>query len=265
MPETPEDRLDRALVARGLARSRTLAVKLIEAGAVSVDGQVASKAALQVGQRNHILVASTPAQHYVSRAAFKLLGALDVFDVNPSGRRCLDAGASTGGFTQVLLEREAAHVDAVDVGHGQLADPLRQDSRVRVFEGLNLRNLTLADIDVPVSLVVADVSFISLTLLLGPLAAVTENGGEIIVMVKPQFEVGRDRLARTGVVNSENERRRAVAAVAEAAVAEKLTLTGLSRSPVPGQDGNREYFLWLTKSQGESAQSVEEFLSQAWN
>ncbi|WP_413250620.1 TlyA family RNA methyltransferase [Sinomonas flava] len=245
-------RLDLELVRRGLARSRTHAARLIGDGAVRVDGSSVTRASQTVGEGADIHVEATEHDRYVSRAGHKLAGALASFpDIDPRGSRCLDAGASTGGFTDVLLQSGADHVVAVDVGHGQLVDSLRSDPRVEVHEGVNVRDLDPAAIGGPARLTVADLSFISLTLVLSPLAACTQPGGDLLVMVKPQFEVGRERLARTGVVGSDGERRRAVTAVAEAAVAAGLALRGLARSPLPGQDGNVEYFLWLTRPPGQ--------------
>jgi 23S rRNA (cytidine1920-2'-O)/16S rRNA (cytidine1409-2'-O)-methyltransferase len=241
-------RLDQELVARGLARSRTHAAKLVSAGRVAVNGELAAKPARTVEPSDSLAVSSTDAAEYVSRAGHKLAGALEVFDdVAVAGRRCLDAGASTGGFTDVLLRRGAARVAAVDVGHGQLVPELRADPRVEVHEGLNIRYLEASHIGGEVDLVVADLSFISLTLVVGPLAAATRPGGELVLMVKPQFEVGRENLGRTGVVSSPELRRRAVAGVVEAAGRAGLALAGLARSPLPGQDGNVEFFLWLRK------------------
>lgn len=166
-----------------------------------------------------------------------------------AGKRCLDAGASTGGFTDVLLRRGAREVVAVDVGHDQLDPSLRADPRVRVLEGMNVRWMRPEDIGGPAELTVCDLSFISLTLVLEPLAAATVPGGDLVLMVKPQFEVGAERLARTGVVTSEQERARAVEAVAAAARAHGLSVRGRERSPLPGQDGNHEFFLWCRRDQ----------------
>ena len=241
-------RLDQELLARGLARSRTQAAQLIAEGLVTVDSTPANKASQHISAHQVLTVRSAEAHRYVSRAAHKLLGALADFPgVDPAGKRCLDAGASTGGFTQVLLEAGAAEVVAVDVGHDQLVAELRSNSKVRVFEGLNVRDLDGAHIGGQVELTVADLSFISLTLVLAPLAEVTKVGGDLLLMVKPQFEVGRERLAKTGVVSSDQERRRAVGSVARAALEAGLALRGLATSPLPGQDGNLEYFLWLSR------------------
>ena len=240
-------RLDQELVSRGLARSRTHAAKLIAAGRVSLDGLTVSRAAKQVGEEQRLAVQESTDEEYVSRAGHKLAGALDVFnDIGVAGRRCLDAGASTGGFTEVLLRRGAAEVLAVDVGHGQLVETIRNDPRVVVHEGMNVRHLTPAMIGGDVDLVVADLSFISLRLVVGALAAVTRPSGDLVLMVKPQFEVGRDNLGRTGVVGSAELRRSAVSGVVRSAAEAGLRLAGLARSPLPGQDGNVEFFLRLS-------------------
>ncbi|SDE43448.1 TlyA family RNA methyltransferase [Auraticoccus monumenti] len=235
-------RLDRALVEQGLARSRTRARQLVELGRVRVDGVVVSRPAAEVGPQRLEVDDDDP---WVSRAAHKLLGALDDLSVTVP-ERALDAGASTGGFTQVLLSRGCRLVHAVDVGHGQLDPALRADPRVRVHERLNLRELTLAHLDgEPVELVVADVSFISLTLLLPALAAVTRPDGRMLLMVKPQFEVGRERLGRGGVVRDPDLHRETVAAVAAAAADQGWEQQGLAPSRLPGADGNTEFFLLL--------------------
>lgn len=240
------NRLDQELVSRGLARSRTEAGKLIEAQRVSLDGAPCTKASKKVAADVAILVAAAEGEEYVSRAGHKLAGALDVFTtISPKGQRCLDAGASTGGFTDVLLRRGAAQVVAADVGHGQLVAQIREDSRVVVYEGLNVRYLEPESIGGVVDLVVADLSFISLTLVLEALAKATKPGGSLVLMVKPQFEVGREFLNRTGVVTNPQLRRSAVQAVVAKANQVGLALRGLARSPLAGQDGNAEFFLWL--------------------
>ncbi|QIK73230.1 TlyA family RNA methyltransferase [Propioniciclava coleopterorum] len=236
-------RLDAALVARGLARSRGQARDLIDAGRVHVNGAVARKASAAVADADAVTAARDP---WVSRAAHKLLGALAATGTQVAGRRVLDAGASTGGFTQVLLEHGAAHVHAIDVGHGQLVASLRADPRVTARDGLNLRDLTLADVGgVPVDLVVADVSFISLRLLVGPLRAITRPGGEALLMVKPQFEVGRGGLDSRGVLADPALAPGLVDAVAAAAQAAGWRETWRGTSPLPGENGNREFFLRL--------------------
>ncbi|UNK44738.1 TlyA family RNA methyltransferase [Arthrobacter sulfonylureivorans] len=245
-------RLDQELVSRGLARSRTHAAKLIAAGRVSRAGTVLTKASAAVGPGEPLDVAPDSGPDYVSRAGHKLAGALAAFpSVDPVGLRCLDAGASTGGFTDVLLRSGAREVVAVDVGHGQLVDQIRTDSRVRVFEGMNVRYLEAREIGGPVDLTVADLSFISLTLVVEALANATRPNGNLLLMVKPQFEVGRERLARTGVVSSEAERFRAVGNVVSSALEAGLQVRGLAASPLPGQDGNVEYFLWISVPPGK--------------
>ncbi|WP_125616745.1 TlyA family RNA methyltransferase [Specibacter cremeus] len=252
-------RLDQELVTRELARSRTHAAKLIAAGRVRLDGVPATKAAAQIAAGADLSVEADGGPEYVSRAGHKLAGALARFpQVVVAGRRCLDAGASTGGFTDVLLRQGAAHVAAVDVGHDQLVPELRGDDRVDVYEGLNIRYMSAEDIGGPVDLTVCDLSFISLTLVIGPLARATRPGGDLLLMVKPQFEVGRERLARTGVVASDHERKRAVEQVVRAAVDHGLALHGLGVSDLPGQDGNVEYFLWATRIPSAAAHMIEE-------
>jgi 23S rRNA (cytidine1920-2'-O)/16S rRNA (cytidine1409-2'-O)-methyltransferase len=240
-------RLDAELVRRGLARSREQAASLVEAGRVEVRGQVAHKVAAMVDPADPVRVTGEPAtDDYVSRGGHKLAGALDAFTPSGlvvAGRRCLDAGASTGGFTDVLLRRGAAHVVAVDVGYGQIAWSLRTDPRVTVVERTNVRTLTPTAIDGHVDLTVADLSFISLRLVLPALAACTD--GDLALMVKPQFEVGKERLGSGGVVRSPELRAEAVRQVAGQAAALGLGVLGVTASPLPGPSGNVEYFLWL--------------------
>ena len=237
-------RLDHELVARGLARSRAQAQALISAGQVQVDGVVVRRAASSVPTA---AVVEARADRYVSRGAHKLAGALDDLGLAVPAR-VLDAGSSTGGFTQVLLERGARQVIAVDVGTGQLVEPLRSDPRVRLFERTHLRDLTLTYVDEqPVDLVVGDVSFISLTLLLPPLVAVTALDGALLLLVKPQFEVGRERLRSGGVVREDRLRRAAVTAVASAAEELGWTPHATVASRVVGESGNQEYFLLLRR------------------
>ncbi|WP_290657834.1 TlyA family RNA methyltransferase [Kocuria sp.] len=242
------ERLDRALTERGLARSRTVAAGLIKAGRVSVNGSPVTKPSAVVLPEDALEVAATEGEEYVSRAGHKLAGALERFpDVDPAGKRCLDAGASTGGFTDVLLRRGAREVVAVDVGHDQLVPELRADPRVRVHEGLNVRYLDPAQIGGPAQLTVCDLSFISLTLVVPALAAATEPGGDLLLMVKPQFEVGVHALSRTGVVTSEAAREAAVDRVRECARDVGLEVLGTAPSPLPGQDGNVEVFVWCRR------------------
>lgn len=237
-------RLDVAMVERGLARSRTLAARLVREGRVSVDGVTARRPSTRVAGSS---VIEAQAEHWVSRGAHKLLGALtDLGVVVPA--RVLDAGASTGGFTQVVLERGAERVFAVDVGHGQLAPQIAEDPRVVVREGLNLRNLCLEDLDgQPVDLVVGDVSFISLRMLLEPLDAATSPEGRMLLLVKPQFEVGRADLGAHGVVTDETLRAVSVERVLEGAAELGWAEAGRVPSRVTGQDGNQEFFVLLRR------------------
>jgi 23S rRNA (cytidine1920-2'-O)/16S rRNA (cytidine1409-2'-O)-methyltransferase len=242
-------RLGAELVRRRLARSRDHARELIEAGAVKVKGAVATKPATQVEEADPIVVGDVD-DGYVSRGAHKLIGALDAFsEVMVVARDCLDAGASTGGFTQVLLERGAARVLAVDVGYGQLAWPVRTDPRVSVLERTNVRSLTVGDVAFRPSLVVADLSFIPLELVLPALAGVATEDADWVLMVKPQFEVGRAAVG-DGVVRDPVLRRSAVRGVADAARALGLEVRDVAASPLPGPSGNVEYFLWLARGAG---------------
>jgi 23S rRNA (cytidine1920-2'-O)/16S rRNA (cytidine1409-2'-O)-methyltransferase len=238
-------RLDAELVRRGLARSREQAAELIDAGRVLVGGQTATKGATGVEPATAIVVVPDSGPSYASRGGHKLAGALDAFGYDPAGRRALDAGASTGGFTDVLLQRAAAHVVAVDVGYGQLAWSLRTDERVTVVDRTNVRSLTPELIGGPVELVVADLSFIPLGLVLPALVACGRPDADLLPMVKPQFEVGKDRLPAGGVVRDPEHRLEAVRRVAEQAAALGLGVRGITASPLPGPSGNVEYFLWL--------------------
>ncbi len=236
-------RLDQELVRRGLARSRGQAAEAVRAGRVRVNGRPASKPSASVAPADAVDV--DVADHYVSRAAHKLLGALAASGLDIAGR-VLDAGASTGGFTQVALERGAETVYAVDVGYGQLAPAIRDDPRVVVREGLNLRDLTLADVDgEPIDVVVGDVSFISLRLLLAPLLAVLRPDGAALLLVKPQFEVGRGGLDARGVVRDERLRRQCVDDVAAEATRLGWPEAWRGQSGTPGTAGNIEWFLLL--------------------
>jgi 23S rRNA (cytidine1920-2'-O)/16S rRNA (cytidine1409-2'-O)-methyltransferase len=243
-------RLDVALVQRGLVRSRNRAVREIAAGRVTVNGSTAGKASAQVADDD--VLELTSADPWVARSAHKLLGALTDFGLTgfPTGLVCLDAGASTGGFTQVLLEHGARHVYAVDVGHGQLAPELSEDPRVTDMSGHNLRELEPGWFTgpQPIDLVVADVSFISLTLLLDRLLAATRPGGLLLLMVKPQFELTRAALDKHGVVTRAVDRAEAVVSVASAATGAEGEVFGWAPSRLPGPSGNREYFLGVRRS-----------------
>jgi len=247
-------RLDAELVRRGLAPSRERAAQLIADGRVRVSGTTATKAA--TGVTTDVAIVVTEGEHgpdYVSRGAHKLAGALAVFGpagLEVAGRRCLDAGASTGGFTDVLLRAGAAEVVAVDVGYGQLDWSLRQDPRVVVHDRQNVRALTPDIIGGPVDLVVGDLSFISLALVLDALLGVTRPDGDLALMVKPQFEVGKDRVGKGGVVRDPALRAETVLAVATAAAERGWGTRGVTVSPLPGPSGNVEFFLWLRRGPG---------------
>ena len=242
-------RLDAELVRRGLARSRVQAADLIAAGRVQVSGQAAAKAATQVGQDAAITIRQADSgEDYVSRGGYKLAGALRAFpELNVAGRRCLDAGASTGGFTDVLLRAGAAHVVAVDVGYGQLAWSLRSDPRVTVLERVNVRALQPGQVDPLPEVVTADLSFISLSQVLPALAACAAPEADFVLLVKPQFEVGKGKVGAGGVVRDRELRAWAVGAVAGSALGLGLGVCGVTASPLPGPAGNVEYFLWLRR------------------
>jgi 23S rRNA (cytidine1920-2'-O)/16S rRNA (cytidine1409-2'-O)-methyltransferase len=244
-------RLDAELVRRGLARSREHASELVAAGRVTVRGTVASKPATAVETDAPVVVrADGDDPNWASRGAHKLLGALAAFmpeGLTVTGRRCLDAGASTGGFTDVLLREGAARVVAADVGRGLLDWRLRTDERVLVRDRINVRNLTVDDIDGAAELVVADLSFISLKLVLPALLSCTTEDADLVPMVKPQFEVGKDRLGSGGVVRDPQLRATAVLEVIADAAKLGLAVRGVVASPLPGPAGNVEYFLWLRR------------------
>lgn len=247
----PDLRLDSALVDRELARSRTHAARLIADGLVTVDGRPVAKPSVRVSDEAVLVVAGTDS--YVSRAAHKLVAALDAFAVPVAGRLALDAGASTGGFTQVLLERGVERVLAVDVGHGQLASTVGRDRRVSAYEGVNVRSLDRAALarvtgsDARPDLVVADLSFISLTQVLPALRDAAMPDADFVVLIKPQFEVGRQGV-KEGIVRDAGLRADAVRDVLWAAWDLGLGTAGLIASPLPGTGGNREYLAWLSPS-----------------
>ncbi|MFP5021531.1 TlyA family RNA methyltransferase [Pseudonocardia phyllosphaerae] len=259
-------RLDAELVRRKLARSRGQAAELIAAGRVTVNGMPAGKAATVVDRDAPVVVAADDTEpDWASRGAKKLLGALEAFPaVDPAGRRCLDAGASTGGFTDVLLTRGAREVVAVDVGYGQLVWRLQSDDRVHVHDRTNVRALEPEQIGGPVDLTVGDLSFISLRTVLPALAACTADGGDLLPMVKPQFEVGKARLGSGGVVRDHGLRTEALRDVATAAQGLGLAVLGAAASPLPGPSGNVEYFLHLRRG-GEPAggEDLERMLTAA--
>jgi len=233
-----------ALVDRGLAPSRERARALILGGHVTIDGQVVSKAGAPVKPDARIELA-TPDHPYVGRGGVKLAGALDAFNIDPTGRRALDVGASTGGFTDVLLQRGAASVIAIDVGRGQLDWRLRSDPRVLVHEGVNARMLTPEDVPHAVSLVVIDVAFISLRHILPALPPFLDAGADVVALVKPQFEAGRDEVGKHGIVSDPAVHAAVIARVTEAAEACGLARVAMAPSTITGATGNQEFFLHL--------------------
>lgn len=244
-------RIDSELVRRKYAPSRTKAAQMIQDGLVKLDGQVVVKPARQVDPAQAIEVTESAQDGYASRGAYKLSGALDILGANaPSitNVRALDAGASTGGFTDVLLRRGAASVVAVDVGYGQMVWRLRTDPRVELLERTNVRTLEPEQVGEPPSLVVGDLSFISLTLVIPALAKVSAADAHFLLMVKPQFEIGKDRLGHGGVVRDPAHRIETVLKVASCAVENGLIVHACAASPLPGPSGNVEYFLHMSKT-----------------
>ncbi len=262
-------RLDAELVRRKIARSREHAVDMIKEGRVTVGGFLASKPATQVEPGESIKVTAVEDDGWASRGAHKLLGALEAFEPQGlvvKGKKALDAGASTGGFTDVLLRREAAEVVAVDVGYGQLIWRLQDDERVRVLDRTNIRNLTPTMTGGPCDLMVGDLSFISLKLTLPAIAECLREGADLLPMVKPQFEVGKDRLGSGGVVRSPELRAEVTRDVAVFALTLGLSCRGVVASPLPGPSGNVEYFLWLVKDGGATAPTdaeLDEMIARA--
>lgn len=240
-------RLDEALAARGLVQSRARGRDAVLRGIVRVNGAPARKASQTVGV-NDVLTLVDDSARYVSRAALKLHRSFDVFPIDPKGKSCVDLGASTGGFTQVLLEAGAAHVTAIDVGHGQMSEEIAGDARVTLREGLNARDITPADVPADVSLIVCDVSFISLKLALPPLLLLVKPGTELIALVKPQFEVGRDGLGKGGVVRDDALLQKVCDDVSGFIAGQGWQVLGLMPSPVEGGDGNREFLLSARKA-----------------
>lgn len=241
-------RLDAELVRRGLAHSREHASSLIAQKLVKVGGAIATKPATGVTTDQAIVVKASADPHYASRGAYKLLGALAVFKplgLTVAGKRCLDAGASTGGFTDVLLREGAREIEAVDVGYGQLVWALQSDARVHVVDRTNVRTMEPDDIGGKVDLIVSDLSFISLTKVMPALTRSCEMEGDIVLMVKPQFEVGKGNLGKNGVVRDPALHADAVFRVCESAHGLGWGTRALAPSPLPGPAGNVEYFCWL--------------------
>jgi 23S rRNA (cytidine1920-2'-O)/16S rRNA (cytidine1409-2'-O)-methyltransferase len=245
-------RLDAEMVRRGLASSRTEAALAIRAGRVTVAGRPVAKAGTLVGPDEPIAVAA-PARHYVSRGGEKLEAALDRFGVSVAGRRALDAGASTGGFTDCLLARGAAHVVAVDVGYGQLHWRLREDPRVTVLERTHVRDLDPSRLPYSPEVVSADLSFISLRLAVPALARCAAPGADFLLLVKPQFEAGREEVGKGGVVADPEVWGRAIRSVAAACSEQGVVPRGVMASPLPGPAGNVEFFLWARKAGADLA------------
>jgi 23S rRNA (cytidine1920-2'-O)/16S rRNA (cytidine1409-2'-O)-methyltransferase len=237
-------RLDIALVERGLAASRERARALIMAGRVTVDSQIVSKAGATIAEGANLEIAM-PDHPYVSRGGVKLAHALDDFGVDPTGKRALDVGASTGGFTDVLLQRGAASVIALDVGHGQLHWRLRTDARVDVHEGVNARALTPADVPHQVDVVTIDVSFISLAHILPALPPFLAGGADVIALVKPQFEAGRDEVGKHGLVTDPAVHEAVLTRVTADAQAAGFNRVAMAPSAITGATGNQEFFLHL--------------------
>lgn len=262
-------RLDAELVRRKIAKSREQAVEMIRAGRVSVQGMQATKPATQVEPEVSIKVATQESDNWASRGAHKLLGALEAFEplgLNVRGKRALDAGASTGGFTDVLLSREVQEVLAVDVGYGQLVWRLQNHPQVHVFDRTNIRSITPELLGGECDLMVGDLSFISLRLTLPAIVECMAEGADLLPMVKPQFEVGKDRVGQGGVVRDANLRKEVTQEVAMFAQSLGLVLKAVVASPLPGPSGNVEYFLWLKKTTSEPALDgtlVEEMVQRA--
>lgn len=239
--QSKKQRLDLELVERGLVPTRARARDIILRGAVHVDGEVAAKAGQLIRPDTSIAV-DTEAARYVSRGAFKLIAALDAFKFDVSGRNALDIGASTGGFTQILLERGAAHVTAVDVGKDQLAEEIRHDPRVKVLERTDSRKLTPDHLTHEVTAIVADVSFISLTKALPIALGLASPGCWLVALIKPQFEVGREGIGKGGIVRDDGQRQNAVVTVCDWLSSQPgWSMEGVIRSPVEGGDGNIEF------------------------
>ncbi|MCS4484565.1 TlyA family RNA methyltransferase [Gleimia sp. 6138-11-ORH1] len=252
-------RIDAELVRRKLAPSRTKAQELIQAGHVKLDGEVVYKPARQMDPAQAIVIDETDSPDYASRGAYKLAGALELLgDKAPQikGKRCLDAGASTGGFTDVLLRNGAGSVVAADVGYGQLIWRLQNDPRVEVMDRTNVRYLKAGEITPAPEIIVSDLSFISLTLVLDALYAVAAPQADYLLMVKPQFEIGKEKLGAGGVVRNLEHHYEAVRKVIDYATNLGLALYGLAASPLPGPAGNVEYFIALKKNPLEDMEVI---------
>jgi 23S rRNA (cytidine1920-2'-O)/16S rRNA (cytidine1409-2'-O)-methyltransferase len=239
---TDRIRLDDLLVRRGLVRTKSRARDAILRGCVTVDGKRIAKAGAPVGESAHIHV-DDPASGWVSRGALKLIAGLDAFGFDVAGQICIDIGASTGGFTEVLLHRGAARVYAIEVGHGQMVPSLALDPRVKLVEGLNARDLTVEHVPDPVGAVVADVSFIPLRLVLEPALRLATMDAILVALIKPQFEVGRGALGKGGIVRDADAAQRSADDVANWLGVRGWRTAGLIDSPIDGGDGNREFLI----------------------
>ena len=241
---SPKLRLDELLVARGFYPTRSRASDAIRRGTIRIDGEPADKPARKYST-DALIEPADAARRYVSRAALKLLHGLAYFAIDPRNRNALDIGASTGGFTQVLLEQGAAHVTALDVGHGQLADVIRHDPRVTAIEGLNARDLTT--LPHAIHLIVCDVSFISLKLALPPALSLAANGADLVALIKPQFEAGRDAIGKGGIVTDPQIHARVYDDISIFLESQGWTVTGTTPSPIEGGDGNKEFLIGARK------------------
>ncbi len=256
----PKERLDKLLVDRGLVPTRAKARGLIMAGEVTVNGQRVDKAGTPIAL--DAVIELTEPMPYVGRGGYKLAAALDEFEIDPTGRICADVGACTGGFTDVLLQRGAARVYAIDVGQGQLDWKLRQDDRVHVMERTNARYQER--LDEPVSLVVIDVSFISLRLILPAVARWLTDEADVVMLIKPQFEAGPDQVGKGGIIRDPAVHRQVLHEVLGWAAAESWAVCGLMLSPIQGAQGNIEFLAWLRPG-GESGPPLAELIDRQFN
>ena len=257
------ERLDRFLVEHGLAKSRERAKSLIKEGKVFVNGAAADKPSVIVSDEDK--VSADVDMKYVGRGALKLIKALDCFEICLQGCFCADLGASTGGFTQVMLERGASKVYAVDVGHGQLDESLVSDSRVVNLEGVNVKDISDRQIPEKLPFVCADLSFISLRNVIGAVAALLKNDGKAVVLIKPQFEAGRNALNKQGIVKDRKDHIRVICELIDAFHSVGLSITGLTFSPVRGGSGNIEYLALLERTEKEAAVDVRKAVDQAFD
>jgi 23S rRNA (cytidine1920-2'-O)/16S rRNA (cytidine1409-2'-O)-methyltransferase len=246
-----KERLDKVLVTRGLAPSRERAQSLILAGAVVVDGERQAKAGTLVRPEAAIRL-THDSQPYVSRGGLKIEEALDFFSIDPEGKVVMDVGASTGGFTDCLLQRGARRIYAVDVGYGQLAWKLQQDRRVINLQRRNIRHLRWEEVGEEVDLAVVDTSFISLTLVIPPILTFLKEGGGLLTLIKPQFVVGKGEVGKGGVVRDATQHRQTVEKIRAFAIGEGLLPRGVMESPLRGPKGNREFFLYCERPHGNN-------------